>query len=875
MLLEDTGVAHCALIGRAKELEVLAEALQAGHGGAVVVGPVGIGKTVLVHAAAADPAFYSVTIRGSRESGKTPFGALAWLISDLPDGLGSRPAHLLQELEQLLLKRAAGKRILLLLDGVEHLDELTAMVVSQLVRRSVVTVLATAESLFRSAAEFQALWTEGLLLRVDLAPFDLDDTRELMQAILRGPVSSAAARALQRHTGGNPHLITLLTREQTDEGVLKEQNDVWVLAEPLVSSGQVAEVMTVRLKRRPPAERSVIQLLALSGELPLSVVLQLVPAETVDTLEEERLLEVTASGTIRLGPETSAEAIAASIPPGRSRELWEEVSAILDPALLPSSALPGFCRWTLACDGTLDPQSAQRAASLATASGNFGQALQFVQSVEAGQRTQAMVVEEVRALTAQGEYSDALESLQRLVGAEGPADVDSWADLLRHQVLLLRLLGRGNPVEVLEKARAAVLPDEPEPVRRKREALLLMVRGALAIDSGCLADVPPELADIRSDPALPPVVRAGAGALQAQFLALSGRAGQAMTLLDAVMEDVRGVSIPSILDTVHVRVFQALTAAGEYARAAALTNELVDGRSPRAFCCNSGEIASGMVHALSGRADKALRSLASAMSQLQLRDSIDLLPTAQSLAAYAHLLLENTDEAARLSENSAGYRWRPTAQLESVAQLLRVQVVLAGEPQRLCVELRSMARRCLDQSMVAPALECLAAATRYGDAKAAIELAEAAAQASGRWARALYCFGAGMDGNDPALLVEAAETALELGNVLLANTAARSALRLLDGRSDSADRVHARDALRLEHLSFRELRASNTITERMKTLTPFEAEIALRAAGEATRAEISGALKLSPRTIDWHLGKIFDKLHVSGRSELGEVLGQR
>lgn len=874
MLLEDTEVPHCLLIGRAKVFALLGEVLQAGQGGAVVVGPEGIGKTVLVQAAAADPAFYAVTIRGSRESGKTPFGALAWLIADLPEGLNSRPAHLLHELEQLLLERAAGKRILLLLDGAEHLDELTAMVVSQLVRRSIVMVLATAENLFQSAAEFHALWTEGLLFRVDLAAFTLDDTRQLMQSILQGPVSSAAARAVQRHAGGNPRLVTLLTREQADEGVLAEQNGVWVLAKPLVSSRQVAEVMTVRLKRRPAGERSVIQLLALSGELPLSVVLQLVPAETVDSLEEERLVEVTGSGTIHLGPETSAEAIAASIPPGRSRELWEEVSAILDPESLPSSALPGYCRWTLACDGALDPGSAQRAAAHATAAGRFGQALQLVRSIEAGQRTQAVVLEEVRALTGQGEYSEALETLETLVEAECPGDVDSWADLIRHQVLLLRRLGRGNPAEVLRQARLVVLPDEPEAARRRRAALLMLVHGALAIDSGRLADVPPELTDVRSDQALPSAVRAGAGALQAQALALSGQAGQAMKLLDAVTEDVRTVSAPGILDTVYVRVFQTLIAAGEYARAAELTNDLMFGRSPRAFCCNSGEVAYGMVHALSGRADRALGSLSCAMSQLQLEDSGDLLPMAQSLAAYAHALLDNTDEAARLSEDTAEHRYRQPAQLESVEQLMRVQATLAGDPQRLCAQLRSMARSCLDESMVAPALECLAAAARHGDAKAAVELAEAAALADGRWARALYCFGAGLDANDSALLVEAADTALELGNVLLANTAARAALRIVDGRAGSADRAHARDALRIEHLSFRELRASNTITERMKTLTPFEAEIALRAAGQATRAEISGALKLSPRTIDWHLGKIFDKLHVSGRSELGEVLGQ-
>ncbi|MCC3269638.1 LuxR C-terminal-related transcriptional regulator [Arthrobacter gengyunqii] len=861
----------CRLVGRETALKVLAEALEAGRGGAVVVGPTGSGKTVLSRAAAADPDFYAITIRGSHESGKTSFGALAWLISDLPEGLASRPAQLLQELERLLLERAEGKRILLLLDGADLLDGLTVMVVSQLVRRSVATVLATVENLYGSAPEFQALWTEGLLHRVDLTALELEQTRELMEVLLQGQVSSAAAHALQRHSGGNPHLITLLTREQAGEGALVEQNGVWVLAKPLVFSGQVAEVMTVRLKRRLPAERALIQLLALSGELPLNAVLQLVPAETVDTLEEERMAEVTAAGNISLGAETSSEAIAASIPPGRSRELWEEVSAILDPASLGPSALLGFARWTLACGGKLDPQTAQRAAALSTSSGNPDEALRYVLSIHREQRTEAMVLEEVRALSALGEYRSALDSVERLMEMDGSDHPDSWAKLLWYRVSLLRILGCGDPLEVLEQARSVVLPQEAD--RKKRAALVQLVHGTLAIDTGCLSDVPPGLGDIASDPALPAATRALAGALQAQFLALSGRADQAMELLDAQMGEMTGDFPLPMSEAISIRVFQALIAAGEYARASALTDQLSDGGSPHTFCGSSADVAAGMVHALSGEADKALRPLASAMGQLQLGDPSDTLPTVLSLAAYAQLLLEHPEEAARLSGNVADYRCQPPAQFELVAGLLRVQVVLAGNPQQLCGELRSMARSRLDRGLVAPALECLAAAARHGDAKAAIELAEAAAQASGRWARVLYCFGAGLDRSDSALLVEAAEEAFQMGNVLLANTAARQALVHLTGRTGKAARVHARNALKVEHLSFRELRVSNTVEARMKTLTPFEAEIARRAAGPATRAEISKALNLSPRTIDWHLGKIFDKLHVSGRTELAEVLG--
>ncbi|WP_354178686.1 LuxR C-terminal-related transcriptional regulator [Arthrobacter sp. UYP6] len=853
----------------------LAGVLESDRGGAVAVGPLGIGKTALVRAAAANPAFHVVGIRGSRVSGQTPFGALAWLISGLPDDMVSRPAQLLQELETLLRERAGGKRLLLLLDGAEHLDDLTAMVISQLVRRSAVKVLATAENLLGSAPELLSLWTDGLLHRIDLAPLTLEHTRELMESILAGRVSLIAAQALQHHSGGNPHLATLLTRDQARGGTLVQRNGVWVLANRIAFSGQVAEVITVRLQQLAPAERSLVQLLALADELPLATVLQLIPAETVDRLEEERMAEVTKTGTIRLTAHTSSTAIAGSVPPGRSRELWEEVSSILDPELLGPAAVAGFARWTLACNGGLDPETAGRAAVLAVDSGDPGLALQYIRSVPADRRNQAMVLTEVVALMNSGDYRGALDVLETLNAAAYPEDPDVWAELMRRKIVLLRALpGHGDPFEVLEEAYAVFSPGEPEPVRRKREAAVMLVHSALALDSGRLGDVPKGLAAGVSDSLLPPALRVQATALQAQFLALSGRGHEVMELLDSVSERLNDDLPSGIWETVNPRFFQALVASGEYVRALELLDRSLCGVSRDTFRGSSGEVVTGMVHALAGRADQARVVLASSIGQLQMTDPTDLLPLAQTLAAYVHLLLDNPAHAKQEVSEVAAFRYVAGAQRQLLIDLLQVQADLAGEPQQLCSELRSMARRRLEQGMLAPALDCLAAAVRHGDSAAAAELALAAAQADGRWARGLYCLGAGLDQEDPALLVESAQAASLVGNALMANTAAGAALPLLASRRDAESRELARNARKIEHLSFRELRDANTVQALMDNLSPFEADLARRAAGHATRAEISDALHLSPRTIDWHLGKIFDKLHVAGRSELGEVLVQ-
>ncbi|MCV7229895.1 ATP-binding protein [Mycolicibacterium komossense] len=138
--------------------------------GAVVLGPDGVGKSTLALTAVEDfsDAHPDAVIRwvtGTSAERVVPFGAFSDLLEVAEIG---KPAALLRAARSSL---AVGPGDLLVVDDAQHLDQLSATLVYQLARagqtRMIITVGAGATS-----DELAALWTDDLLVRIDLTGDD-------------------------------------------------------------------------------------------------------------------------------------------------------------------------------------------------------------------------------------------------------------------------------------------------------------------------------------------------------------------------------------------------------------------------------------------------------------------------------------------------------------------------------------------------------------------------------------------------------------------------------------------------------------------------------------------------------------------------------
>lgn len=850
-------------------------------GGAVIVGPPGIGKTTLAREASERYGGFKVQLRGSHLSAETAYGALAWLLSDLPAEELANPVRVLRALESLLLRQAGGRRIIVVIDNAEEIDELAVLLTSELCRRGTAALLLICGDLIRCHPEYVRLWTDGSLKRIDLAPLDLFRTGELLAGSAGGPLTGRARQMLWQQSRGNPLLASLLCRDHIAAKSLVRRRGYWTWAGPLVHTGELPERVETVLRRFTPEERRAVEILALCYELPLDTVLQLVPAQTLDALEEAAVVTIHGGHgqPVRLARHLQPATIAARIPFGRSRDLWSEMTQVVNPTALTGATAAGLAGWALSVGIAPERQTALAAARWANETGDTAAALRFAHAAVAP-RPLAVLLEEADALRAEGRHELAHRVLAAAEpGSAGGAGNPDDAPGLRRRLLMGR---------ALTAVRTPGCPDDPALLLTQAEQLLpedtgirpgprlevALARAELLSLAGRIHELPASLADDFTDPAAPADLRLWAGIRCAQQRAAVGRFADAV----ALVAQVRSQLAAGIRTTVRTRELMfhhllfLLIRCGELGAALAMTNAAVEPENSSGLCTSTGtELPLGLVHAYAGRGDLALQFLQPALAQLESHDPDHLLPLATAAAAYCGLPKRGAAGAADLQPPPEGSS-RTDPGTEAEARYFRILALRASRPAAAAGELQRFATEALLAGDVPNALIGFSAAAVSGHSAAAQDLAAAAAAADGAPAGMYGQLAAGLLNDDVPALIRAAEAALRQRNSLLGHGAALAARELAER---GPNRALLRRARQLEFESFRALSPANSVEHGLTRLGDFERDLALRAAAGETSAALGRRFHLSARTVDWHLGRVFARLHVSGRTDLRSILNKR
>ncbi len=283
------------LTGRAEELGVIATLFDRDAGttdaGVVIAGRPGVGKTRLAREAAAEAAKLGWAVRwagGTAAARSIPLGVFAqWA-----DRLDGSPLQIVGALIAAVTDDPQGRPLLVAVDDVHLLDDLSAFVLQQLVVRRAAVVIATLRSGESAPETVTALWKDGHLHRLDLQPLSEAHTVALLERVLGGSVASACADRMWSLTRGNVLFLRQMVTQELLADRISPGPEGWEWAGPLAVSDSLTDLVRDQIGDVPDTVGEVVDLVAVAEPLELELLGRLAEPEAIQHAERGGLITV-------------------------------------------------------------------------------------------------------------------------------------------------------------------------------------------------------------------------------------------------------------------------------------------------------------------------------------------------------------------------------------------------------------------------------------------------------------------------------------------------------------------------------------------------------------------------------------------------------
>lgn len=347
--------------------------------GVLLVGQPGVGTTRLLdevlrrHTAQRR---LSNRVVGSQATHGVSFGALAHVIpGELRSGDASLdPLDLFQRLRELIgTPRTPAHRFLTGVDDVRWLDDSSLGLLTQLLVGKMATLLGTVHDGDVLPEGLLTIERSCAIRRVIVPPLTRDQTLELLDQALDGPIDGTTARELSDDCQGNPLFLAEIVDGSITTGALTTILGTWTLRGTPVVTARLSRLLDARLKFIDDAGRNLVGLLSFAEPVTLDAL------ETAGLLQPALALEAAGflaadsadPSKVRLAQPLVSAQVRARTSPLRRRSMLPRAIELVAAGEPTDDDVVRLALWRLECGHQVGVAELERAATITRAHNDF------------------------------------------------------------------------------------------------------------------------------------------------------------------------------------------------------------------------------------------------------------------------------------------------------------------------------------------------------------------------------------------------------------------------------------------------------------------------------------------------------------------------
>ncbi|WP_020102157.1 LuxR family transcriptional regulator [Mycobacterium sp. 360MFTsu5.1] len=256
--------------------------------GVVIRGAAGVGKSrtareALAHAAAKGGMTHWAMATSSARA--LPLGALTAWVTPGMDG-----PQLVRLVVDALTSAPDGAAMIVGVDDVHLLDDLSAFVLHQIVRRRTAKLVLTLRDGEAVPPGVQEIWATGEFHRIDLQPLSYDETVSLLRVTLGGVIDRAAGQRLWSLTRGNVLYLHHLVEQEVTAGRLVSEHGCWRWTGNVTVAPALVELIESRMGALPAAVGEVIDILAVGEPIDTRLLAHIADPAAIEDAETRSLV---------------------------------------------------------------------------------------------------------------------------------------------------------------------------------------------------------------------------------------------------------------------------------------------------------------------------------------------------------------------------------------------------------------------------------------------------------------------------------------------------------------------------------------------------------------------------------------------------------